>query len=71
MSRLSLMLTCLILLRYFERILISEFVGPKLSLIIIGLISVLLNLLGNLVTFIFFITEKGWFTGQLVLKVIS
>ncbi len=62
---------CFFLLRYLDKIRISVFVGPKLSLIMIGLISDFLNLLGNLGTSIFFIAEKGWFTGQLVLKVIS
>jgi hypothetical protein len=59
---------CLLLLRYFDSMRRSELVGLKLLLIITGLISVLLNLQGNLRTSAFFIAEKGWFPGQLVLN---
>lgn len=71
MWRFSLISTCYFLLKYFDKIRISAFVGPKFSLIITGLISVFWYLIGILGTSIFFMAENGWFTGQLVLKVMS
>ena len=46
---------CLVLLRYYESMCRSVVVGLKLVLIITGLISVFLNLLGNLGDSIFLI----------------